>query len=383
MAKFVHFDLELLNPSFASPLVDVLTELEHLRRLELGGSTPKATFLQLKEIFHKLESLASARIEGNHTTLADYIETTVDGDTTETDHIREISNIENAMEYIEGVIEPGTQLTEHLIRELHAMAVNDLSREGDKTPGAYRMGSVMIAKSNHLPPDPILVPSYMTELVNFINKDDPPKYDLIKVALAHHRFGWIHPFSNGNGRVVRLITYALLIKYGYNVKNGGRVLNPTAVFCNDREKYYAMLGCADIGTAASLDIWCTYVLQGILDELTKVDQLTNYVYLKQKILMPALDYATHRQTITPVEQAVLTEAIKMKIVKSADLAKAMPGLNSTQRTYQIRKLIEGKMLQPIYDGARQYTICFTNNHLLRAVIRSLMNEGYISDSLAG
>ena len=73
-----------------------------------------------------------------------------------------------------------------------------------------------------------------------VNENHPPKYDLIKVALAHHRFGWIHPFGNGNGRVVRLLTYALLIKYGFNVKAGGRVLNPTAVFCNDQDRYYAM-----------------------------------------------------------------------------------------------------------------------------------------------
>ena len=82
----------------------------------------------------------------------------------------------------------------------------------------------------------------------FINENHPPKYDLIKVALAHHRFGWIHPFGNGNGRVVRLLTYALLIKYGFNVKTGGRVLNPTAAFCNDRDQYYDMLARADTGS---------------------------------------------------------------------------------------------------------------------------------------
>ena len=60
----------------------------------------------------------------------------------------------------------------------------------------------------------------MQELVAFINENHPPKYDLIKVALAHHRFGWIHPFGNGNGRVVRLLTYALLIKYGFTLLSG-------------------------------------------------------------------------------------------------------------------------------------------------------------------
>jgi len=46
--RFVHHDLELLNPSFDSPLVDVLTELEHLRRLQLAGDTPAPLFLMAK-----------------------------------------------------------------------------------------------------------------------------------------------------------------------------------------------------------------------------------------------------------------------------------------------------------------------------------------------
>jgi Fic family protein len=74
MPEFKHHDLCLPNPSFDSPLVDVLTELEYLRRLQLRGTTPATLFFQLKEIFHVLESLGSARIEGNHTTLADYVE---------------------------------------------------------------------------------------------------------------------------------------------------------------------------------------------------------------------------------------------------------------------------------------------------------------------
>ena len=70
MVQFVHHPLRLLNPSFDSPLLDVLTDLEHLRRLQIQGTTPLPVFMQLKQVFHVLESLASARIEGNHTTLA-------------------------------------------------------------------------------------------------------------------------------------------------------------------------------------------------------------------------------------------------------------------------------------------------------------------------
>jgi len=40
MLQFSHHDLQLLNPSFDSPLVDVLAELEFLRRRRLEGDTP-------------------------------------------------------------------------------------------------------------------------------------------------------------------------------------------------------------------------------------------------------------------------------------------------------------------------------------------------------
>nr|GFA86612.1 hypothetical protein [Tanacetum cinerariifolium] len=160
----------------------------------------------------------------------------------------------------------------------------------------------------------------------------------MKVALAHHRFGWIHPFSNGNGRVVRLITYALLMKYGFNVNTGGRVLNPTAVFCNDRERYYAMLTTADAGTSQGLEVWCTYVLQGIRDELNKVDLLTRYEYLTRHVLTPAIAFARQREWITETEELLLALAIKARVVKSADLANVVPNLNSAQRTYLIKKL---------------------------------------------
>ena len=137
MAEFNHFDLALLNPAFDSPLVDVLTELEHLRRLQLVGTTPAPVFFQLKRVFHMLESLGSARIEGNHTTLADYVESSLEGGSSTGDHLREIANIEQAMAFIESSMEPGAAVSEHFIRELHALAARDLVREGAATPGAY------------------------------------------------------------------------------------------------------------------------------------------------------------------------------------------------------------------------------------------------------
>ncbi len=331
-----------------------------------------------------LESLGSARIEGNHTTLADYVESKLGGARQPpSDQLREMENIESAMTYVEESIQPGDRLSEHFISELHAITVGELQREGDATPGAYRQHAVRIGQSAHLLPEFIQVPEYMQALAAFINENQAPKHDLIKVALAHHRFGWIPPCGNGNGngRVVRLLTYALLIKYGFNVKAGGRVLNPSAVFCNDRDRYYAMLASADTGTPGGLETWCVYVLQGILDELRKVDRLTDVGYLSNKVLAPAIDYARERELITASEERVLHIGARSGIAKAADLAAAMPGMSAAQRTYQIRKLVERRMLLPIREGARQYTLGFSNSYLLRGIVRALSAEGFIPPTL--
>lgn len=382
MPSFQHHALDLLNPAFDSPLVDVVTELEHLRHLQLGGSTPAPVFFQLKHIFHMLESLGSARIEGNHTTLADLVESRLQtGPVTASDQLREMANIETAMGYIEAHYAPGQVLAEHFVRELHAITVEGLEREGDGTPGAYRQGAVRISGSEHRPPEAIAVAEYMDELVQFINRPDPPKYDLIKVALAHHRFAWVHPFGNGNGRCVRLLTYALLIKYGFNVQAGGRVLNPTAIFCNDRDHYYEMLASADTGTPEGLEAWCVYVLSGMRDELKKVDRLSDSGYLIDRILAPALHHARERALVTSMEERVLLATAKRGVAKASDLKSAMPDLGERQRTYQMGKLVERGMLLPIREGARQYTIGFANSFLMRGVIRALASEGFIPDTL--
>jgi Fic family protein len=144
-----------------------------------------------------------------------------------------------------------------------------------------------------------------------------------------------------------------------------------------------MLACADLGTPTGLEQWCLYVLQGVLVELNKVDQLTQYGYLKSKILVPALSFARSRTLITAQEEAVLLASVKSGVAKAADLSAAMPGLTAAQRTYQIKKLVERKMLHPIAPNARQYTLGFDNSYLMRGVIHALSNENFISAPLVG
>lgn len=74
----------------------------------------------------------------------------------------------------------------------------------------------------------------------------------------------IHPFSNGNGRTGRLVTYFMLLRLGFQVN--GQVLNPTAVLCVNRDRYYTELGNADEGHDGGLLSWCSFFAAGIRDE---------------------------------------------------------------------------------------------------------------------
>lgn len=377
MPEFKEFPLRIVSPEFDSPLTDALMELNHLRRRQLYGSTTPWIFFQLKEIFHLLESVGSARIEGNHTTIAEYVEQKIEHAERSEDRFSEIANVEQAMQFIEEEIEEGSEITHRFIRELHQLAVTGLTREGDDNPGAYRSEDVSIAQSDHLPPPFTRVQDYMDELLELINEKHSDKYDLLKVAVAHHRFTWIHPFGNGNGRVVRLLTYALLIKYGFNVKQG-KLLNPTAVFCNDREKYYETLAVADSGTAEDILKWCEYVTRGILEEIVKVDKLLDFEYLNTHILLPALAFGLDRKQITDQEYRVLKQGITTHSQQftSSDLTGSLKELSSRQRTHLISKMKDARLILSFADKPRTYHVNFMSNVLMRGLMKYLEEEGF-------
>ncbi len=381
-SKFEHYDLKLELPSFESPLTDLIIELDHLRRLRLNGTTHPQVFFQLKHLFHTLESVGSARIEGNNTTVAEYIETKLVHRQEVPKSIKEIQNIEESMNFVERHANEAP-INRMFISEMHKIIVQDLPSppegEGDPSPGLYREKNVLIAKSMHVPPDFTTIPHYMEELFTFINKKDSPKYDLLKVAIAHHRFVWIHPFSNGNGRTVRLFTYAMLVKLGFNVEVG-RILNPTAVFCSNRNNYYTNLSLADKGSADGVLNWCKYVLKGLKDEIIKIDKLLDYQYLQKEILLPAINHSLERTYLTEIESKILKKVIEKQVIQANDLSSIFVGKEKSEISRQIKKLIQKKMLIAENEGKRKYLIRFDNNYLLRGIIKILGEKGFLPDN---
>ncbi|RLA44539.1 MAG: Fic family protein [Gammaproteobacteria bacterium] len=80
-------------------------------------------------------------------------------------------------------------------------------------PGQWRTRGVLVGQ--HVPPEPQDLPALMAR---FCETYHPSRFKgdrkLVAIMAAHHRFAWVHPFMDGNGRVGRLFTDAALKAVG-------------------------------------------------------------------------------------------------------------------------------------------------------------------------
>jgi Fic family protein len=371
-----------INPSFSSPLVSEIFALEKLRYARLGGTTPPWLFFDLKEIMHILESVASARIEGNRTTIVGAAVDSLESEKpAENEDFQELRNIRKAIEFIEEAL-GGTDpqaITPLLIREVQKTIVEGLIRDGSKTPGAWRTEQVKISDSPHRPPEHIEIPALIRELCDYIENDNEGKMDIIKIAIAHHRFAAIHPFDNGNGRTARLLTYAMLVKSKFIDKTKRTVLNPSAIFCIDRQHYYDMLAKADTGTQAALEEWSLYVARGITAEMDRVNRLLNRDYAVANIIEPALLNALDSKFISKEEYEILKIAMQKDIIQAQNVkhlfgTSASAGVQTSRVLSNIRdkKLL---MIHPNYQ--KKYVMRFANNYLLHDVLKAMDKNGLL------
>lgn len=111
----------------------------------------------------------------------------------------------------------------------------------------YRKIPVTIKDSNgkviHKPVDASKISEEISSLVKLINEDRDMN-QIIKSFIIHHKFEWIHPFADGNGRTGRILLALLFKKY--------EILDiPASIISlsisQDKTKYYEGLNAADNG----------------------------------------------------------------------------------------------------------------------------------------
>lgn len=158
-------------------------------------------------MYVRKEALISSQIEGTQCTLDDVLDPEVE--TNANLNVSDVINYVKATQYALKRLER-LPLCCRLIREIHEVLMENV-RGQDKTPGEFRHSQNWIGSANcslkdarYIPPNVEDMQNAMSDLEKYINENTD--YDpLIRVALIHYQFETIHPFLDGNGRLLILL----------------------------------------------------------------------------------------------------------------------------------------------------------------------------------
>lgn len=107
----------------------------------------------------------------------------------------------------DGLLEVHRRFCDLLPAELLWVTEPDTQERIQIEPGLLRHRDVQVGR--HIPVSPGALPRFLTRFeaaYEKLGKTDT----ILAAATAHHRLLWIHPFLDGNGRVARLMSYAVL-----------------------------------------------------------------------------------------------------------------------------------------------------------------------------
>lgn len=214
---------------------------------ELDGITrllPDKSFFV--KMFVKKEATYSSLIEGRQTTLDD-IER----------YIKAINYALGKTSYLP------FSLT--LLREIHEKLLTGANTSKESYPGKFRksqnwIGGKTLSDAIFIPPvvDEMSFPLNDLEKFAYVQDDYPA---LIKTALLHAQFEAIHPFTDGNGRVGRI----LITLYIHNKKLlDAPVLYLSSYFLKNKKMYYQRLN-EYHNEDATVDSWLDFFLDGVIE----------------------------------------------------------------------------------------------------------------------
>jgi Fic family protein len=154
------------------------------------------------------------------------------------------------------------------------------SSENFRTSGGTVLKNEKTGATVFVPPqDGAQVQAHMQALEQFINDDTVCELDpLIKMALIHHQFESIHPFSDGNGRIGRILCVLYLVRTGLL---NAPVLYLSRYINQHKRDYYRLLqtirDTADdaVANAANWQAWVIFMLTAVAQTARQAVQLMN------------------------------------------------------------------------------------------------------------
>ncbi len=185
-------------------------------------------------------------------------------------HPREIQEVRNAFATYDAM-EGWDASTNNDLLEAHALLMHGLVDE----MGRYRTGGVGIFRGKqllHMAPPADRVPALMHDLLDWLKTTD--EHPLVASCVFHYEFEFIHPFSDGNGRMGRLWQTLIL----RNWKLLLAYLPVETVIRERQEDYYRVLAMCDQQADATLFV--EFMLSALRDavlQAASTDQVADQV----------------------------------------------------------------------------------------------------------
>ena len=105
---------------------------------------------------------------------------------------------------------------------------------GTDALSGYRGNAVYLRSSRYVPPRWEAVRDAMPALFDLLAQETKPS---VRAVLGHWLFGFVHPYSDGNGRIARLLMNVMLASGGYPW---------TVIRVEDRDDYLSSLEAASV-----------------------------------------------------------------------------------------------------------------------------------------
>ena len=185
----------------------------------------------------------------------------------------EAKNHQLALHKLYKLVQENYVLNDSDILKLHELVLHGIEED---FAGRLRTSGVRISGANFIPPNALKVSQLLDELIAFVNENPLQLNDIELAAVFHHKFVYIHPFFDGNGRTVRLIMNLILMSKGFP---------PAIILSVDRKKYYDALNQANNGNydklmliiCQSLERSLNIYLSAIPDNGLEYDSISNIV----------------------------------------------------------------------------------------------------------
>ncbi len=336
-----------VNWSFPESLWPLLCEAnQELSRLDGMAQTLPNPQLLLSPL-RRQESLTSSRLEGTYATEEELLlfELEPRAPTSERDPANawtEVRNYNNSLAKGYFALEK-IPFCLRLLKDLHETLMGGV-RGGNRNPGNFRDHQVHIGSNRrYIPPPPAQMIEALYGLEKYLNDPTDNLNPLVRCFIAHYQFEAIHPFSDGNGRIGRVLLSLMIYKWcGLKMP----WLYVSSYFERYKDEYIDNL--FRISTHGDWSRWIEFCLNGVIRQsksaFRKCEQLKS---LKEEMCLRVL-------ADRPRTHAIIEMLFDSPILRASDIKERLGGSHNTAQK-DLDFLVDKEILRRITGIERPKT----------------------------